>query len=172
MGKKELFWELAVKAVKTLVALFALFGAGYFVETLPYAGTLPFMSVKLPVGVFLNAVISLLAVALFVKFGGEASPAADGLLDFMPGAGKLARSVVKILALLFSYYAFQDAIFPFIADFEWVYQSLFLGFTLFFVVRAVLQVYYSSEEISRFLIAALRPAKETAPARPKENPPA
>jgi len=172
MGKKELFWELAVKAVKTLVALFALFGAGYFVETLPYAGELPFLSVKLPVGVFLNAVISLLAVALFVKFGAEASPAADGLLDFMPGAGKLARSVVKIMALLFSYYAFQDAVFPFIADFEWVYQSLFLGFTLFFVVRAVLQVYYSSEEISRFLIGALRPVKEAAAARPKENPPA
>jgi len=172
MGKKELFWELAVKAVKTLVALFALFGAGYFVETLPYASALPFLSAKLPVGVFLNAVISLLAVALFVKFGAEASPAADGLLDFMPGAGKLARSVVKILALMFSYYAFQDAIFPFIAEFEWVYQSLFLGFTLFFVVRAVLQVYYSSEEISRFLIAALRPAREAAPAKAKENPPA
>lgn len=171
MGKKELFWELAVKAVKTLVALFALFAAGYFVETLPYAGSLPFLSVKLPVGVFLNAVISLVAVVLFVKFGAEASPAADGLLDFMPGAGKLARSVVKILALLFSYYAFQDAVFPFIADFEWVYQALFLGFTLFFVVRAVLQVYYSSEEISRFLINALRPPKEGAAAvQPGDKP--
>lgn len=171
MAKKELFWELAVKAVKTLVALFALFAAGYFVETLPYARTLPFMSPKLPVGVFLNAVISLLAVALFVKFGAEASPAADGIFDFMPGAGKLARSIVKIMALVFSYYAFQEAIFPFIYDFEWVYQSLFLGFTLFFVVRAVLQVYYSSEEISRFLIDTLRSARDLAPAK-KENPPA
>jgi hypothetical protein len=173
MVKKELFWELAVKAVKMLVALFALFAAGYFVESLPYAGSLPFLSGKLPVGVFLNAVISLLAVVLFVKFGAEASPSADGLLDFIPGAGKLARSVVKILALMFSYYAFQDAVFPFIADFEWVYQALFLGFTLFYVVRAVLQVYYSSEEISRFLIATLRAVKDTSKAAPpKDNPPA
>ncbi len=156
MTKKDLSWELAVKAVKTLVALFALFAAGYFVESLPYSGSLPFLSRKLPVGVFLNAVISLLAVGLFIRFGSEASPAADGIVSFMPGAGKLVRSLVKILALLFAYYAFQDAVFPFIEEYEWVYQSLFLGFTLFYVVRAVLQVYYSSEEISRFLLGALR----------------
>ena len=169
MKKKELFWELAVKAVKTLVALFALFAAGYFLESLPYSAELPFLSRKLPIGVFLNAVISLTAVALFVRFGVEASPAADGIFDFMPGAGKLARSLVKIAALVFSYYAFQDAVFPFIADYEWIYQSLFLGFTLFFVVRSVLQIYYSSEEISRFLISVLRqaPAQEK-----KDSPPA
>lgn len=156
MGKKELLWELAVKAVKTLVALFTLFAIGVFVDSLPYARSLPFLSARLPVGVFLNAVVSLLAVTVFVRFGAEASPAVDGLLGFMPGAGRLARSAVKLLALLFSYYAFQDAVFPFIADFEWVYQSLFLGLTLFYVVRAGLQIYGSSEELSRFLVGVLR----------------
>lgn len=164
MGKKELLWELAVKAVKTLVALFTLFAMGIFVESLPYARSLPFLSARLPVSVFLNAVVSLLAVIVFVRFGAEASPAADGMLSFMPEAGRLGRSFVKILALLFSYYAFQEAIFPFIEGFEWVYQSIFLGFTLFFVVRAGLQIYGSSEEISRFLIGALRQGTQAAAA--------
>lgn len=159
MSKKELLWNLLIKAVKTLVALFTLFAIGFFVESLPYARALPFLSMKLPVSVFLNAVVSLLAVLVFVKFGVEASPAADGVLDFLPGAGKLARSVIKILALLFSYYAFQDAVFPFIEGYEWAYQTVFLGFTLFFLVRAGLQVYESSERISEFLVSGLRPQK-------------
>jgi hypothetical protein len=157
MSNKELLWELAAKSVKALLALFTLFAAGFFLESLPYARSLPFFSPLLPVSVFLSAVISLLAVAVFVKYGAEASPAADGLLDFLPGAGKLLRSVVKILALLFSYYAFQDAVLPFIYGYEWAYQSVFLGFTLFFTARAALQVYSSSEEISRFIVGALRP---------------
>jgi len=157
MGKKELFWSLLIKTVKTLVALFTLFAIGFFVESLPYARSLPFLSQKLPVSVFLNAVVSLLGIIIFVNFGEEVSPAADGILDFIPGAGRLARSVVKILALLFAYYAFQGAVFPFIEDYEWAYQSLFLGFTLFFLVRAGLQVYHASEEISRFLVGTLRP---------------
>ncbi len=159
METKELFWSLLAKAVKTLVALFTLFAIGFFVESLPYARSLPFLSQRLPVSVFLNAVVSLLGVIVFVKFGAEASPAVDGILGFMPGAGRLARSVIKILALLFAYYAFQDAVFPFIADYEWVYQSLFLGFMLFFLVRAGLQVYRSSGEISEFLVGILRPYK-------------
>lgn len=171
MGKKELFWDLATKAVKTLVALFTLFAMGYFVERLPYARSLPFISVKLPVSVFLNAVVSALAVVVFVRFGVEASPAADGLMDFMPGAGKFARSVVKILALLFSYYAFQEPIFPFIENYEWAYQALFLGFTLFYLVRAGLHLYAASENISKFLVGALRqPAADPKP--PAEAPPA
>lgn len=161
MGKKELFWSLLIKSVKTLVALFTLFAIGFFVESLPYAKSLPFLSLKLPVGVFLNAVVSLLAVIIFVKFGVEASPAVDGILDFMPGAGKLGRSVIKIMSLLFAYYAFQDAIFPFIEEYEWAYQSIFLGFTLFFLVRAGLQIYHCSEEISKFLVGALRPYNST-----------
>ena len=167
METKELFWSLLAKAVKTLVALFTLFAIGFFVESLPYARSLPFLSQRLPVSVFLNAVVSLLGVIVFVKFGAEASPAVDGILGFMPGAGRLARSVIKILALLFAYYAFQDAVFPFIADYEWVYQSLFLGFMLFFLVRAGLQVYHASEEISEFLVGVLRPYK--APGSPEKT---
>ena len=170
MGKKELLWELAAKAVKTLVALFTLFAMGYFVESLPYARSLPFLSYKLPVSVFLNAVVSLLAVVVFIRFGIEASPAADGIMDFMPDAGKFWRSVMKILALLFSYYAFQEAVFPFIEDYEWAYQALFLGFTLFFLVRAGLQAYASSEAISRFLVGILR--QPAAAAKTPPEPPA
>ena len=162
MAKKELLWNLLIKAVKTLVALFTLVAIGTFVEYLPYAKALPFLSQKLPVGVFLNAVVSLLGLVVFVKFGAEASPAADGILEFVPGAGKLFRSIVKILALLFAYYAFQDAVFPFIADYEWAYQTIFLGFTLFFLVRAGLQIYESSEEISKFLVSGLRPDQSGA----------
>lgn len=156
MPKKELLWELAVKSVKTLLALFTLFAAGLFVSGLPYARELPFFSARLPVSVFLGAVVSALAVAVFVRFGSEVSPALDGLLDFLPGAGRLARSIAKVLALLFSYYAFQDAVFPFLGGFEWAYQALFLGFTLFFTARAALQIYASSEAISRFVVGLLR----------------
>lgn len=168
MAKKELLWNLLIKAVKTLVALFTLVAIGTFVEYLPYARALPFLSQKLPVGVFLNAVVSLLGLVVFVKFGAEASPAADGILEFVPGAGKLFRSIVKILALLFAYYAFQDAVFPFIADYEWAYQTVFLGFTLFFLVRAGLQIYESSEEISKFLVSGLRPDQPGAGPAKKE----
>ncbi len=157
MPKKDLLWELAVKSVKTLLAIFTLFAAGLFVSGLPYARELPFFSAKLPVSVFLGAVVSALAVAVFVRFGAEISPALDGLLEFLPGAGRLARSVVKVLALLFSYYAFQEAVFPFIGGLEWVYQALFLVFTLFFTARAAFQVYASSETLSRFLVGMLRP---------------
>ncbi len=162
MAKKELLWNLLIKAVKTLVALFTLVAIGTFVEYLPYAKALPFLSHKLPVGVFLNAVVSLLGLIVFVKFGAEASPAADGILEFVPGAGRLLRSIVKILALLFAYYAFQDAVFPFIEGYEWAYQTVFLGLTLFFLVRAGLQIYESSEEISKFLVSGLRPYKTGA----------
>lgn len=159
MAKKELFWNLLAKAVKTMVVLFTLFAIGFFVDSLPFARPLSFISSRLPVSVFLNAVVALLAIIVFVKFGSESSPSVDGLLDFMPKAGELACNVVSILSLLFAYYAFQDAIFPFIADFEWVYQSLFLGLTLFFLARAGLQIYYASEAISKFLVGILRPYK-------------
>lgn len=164
MGKKELFWTLAVKTVKTLVVLFTLFAIGYFVDALPFARSLPFISFRLPVSVFLNAVVSLLAIIVFVKFGSEASPSVDGLLDFVPKAGELTCNALRVFSLLFAYYAFQDAVFPFIADFEWLYQAVFLGFTLFFLVRIGLQVYYASEEIGKFLVGALRPYRSQPPA--------
>ena len=157
MGKKDLFWTLLIKAVKTLVVLFTLFAIGYFVEALPFARPLPFISFRLPVSVFLNAIVSLLAIIVFVRFGAEAAPSVDGLLDFVPRAGELVCNVVRVLALLFAYYAFQDAVFPFISDLEWIYQALFLGATLFFLVRIGLQVYYASEEISKFLVGILKP---------------
>jgi len=169
MAKKELFWTLLAKAVKTLVVLFTLFAIGFFVESLPFAQPLPFLSRKLPVSVFLNAVVSLLAIIVFVRFGSEAAPSVDGLLDFVPKAGELACNVVRISALLFAYYAFQGAVFPFITDLEWVYQSLFLGFTLFFLAQAGLQVYYASDEISKFLVGVLRPYKSAPPAGPVQG---
>jgi len=163
MAKKELFRTLLVKSIKTLIVLFTLFAMGWFVEQLPFAQALPFFSPKLPVSVFLNAVVSALAVAAFVKFGAESGPAVDGLLDFVAKAGELFGNVVKIAALLFAYYAFQAAVFPFISDFEWVYQSFFLGLTLFFLVRAGLQVYRASEGISKFLLGVLQPEKPEIP---------
>ncbi len=163
MGKKDLFRTLLLKSVKTLVMLFTLFAMGWFVEQLPFAQALPFLSQKLPVSVFLNAVVAVLAVVVFVKFGEESSAAVDGLLDFVPKAGELSGNVVKICALLFSYYAFQAAIFPFIQDFEWVYQLVFLGLTLFFLAKTGLLVYYASEEVSRFLLGVIHPYKADQP---------
>jgi hypothetical protein len=163
MAKKELFRTLLVKSIKTLIVLFTLFSMGWFVEQLPFAQALPFFSAKLPVSVFLNALVSGLAIAAFVKFGAESAPAVDGLLDFVARAGELFGNLVKIVSLLFGYYAFQAAIFPFITDFEWVYQSFFLGFTLFFLARAGLQVYSASEGISKFLLSVLQPEKAGLP---------
>jgi len=51
------------------------------------------------------------------------------------------------------------AIFPFIPDFEWVYQMVFLGFTLFFLARTGLLIYHASEEISRFLLGVIHTYK-------------
>lgn len=159
MEKKELFRTLLAKGIKTLVVLFTLFAMGWFVGQLPYAEALPFLSEKLPVAAFMNAVVSLLAVTVFVKFGAEAGPAVAGLLDFVPKAGDIFGNLTKILALLFSYHAFQEAVFPFIEAYEWVYQSLFLGLTLFFLVRAGLLVYGASEELSRYLLSVIHPQK-------------
>lgn len=159
MGKKEFLKSLLAKAVKTLVVLFTLFAIGWFVEQLPFAQALPFFTPKLPVSVFLNAVISLLAAVVFVNIGREAAVEVDGLLDFLPRAGELFCNIVKIFALLFAYYAFQPAIFPFVGEYGWIYQSVFLGFTLFFLARAGLQFYAASEQISRFLLGLLSPYK-------------
>ena len=163
MGKKDLFRTLLQKAVKTLVVLFMLFAMGWFVDQLPFAQALPFISHKLPVSVFLNAVVSLLAVVVFVKFGGESAGAVEGLLDFVPKAGELSCNAVRIFALLFSYYAFQAATFPFLKDLEWVYQLCFLGMTLFFLAKTGLLVYYASDEISRFLLGIIHPYKAEPP---------
>jgi hypothetical protein len=165
MGKRELFHTLLQKAVKMLVVLFSLFAIGWFVQQLPFAQALPFMSQKLPVSVFLDSVVSLLALIVFVKFGAEAAPAVDGLVDFVQEAGELFRNVLRIFALLFAYYAFQPAVFPFIRDLEWIYQSVFLCFTLFFLARAGLHIYRASDGISRFLLGVLHPYPPEAGSR-------
>ena len=163
MAKKEQLLALMLKAVKTLVVLFTLFSIGWFVERLPFAQALPFLSQKLPVAVFLNSVVSLLAVVVFVAFGAETASLMDLLLDFIPKAGALTGNLVKILAVLFAYGAFQQAIFPFIPDYEWAYQSIFLGFILFFLARTGLLMYAASESISRFLVGFLNPYKQAVP---------
>ena len=111
--------------------------------------------------------VSLLAVIVFVAFGAETAPLMDLLLEFIPRAGALTGNLVKILSVLFAYGAFQQAIFPFIPDYEWAYQSIFLGFILFFLARTGLLVYAASESISRFLMGFLDPYKQAAP--PKEG---
>ena len=162
MSKKELFKALLVKAVKVLVILFALYLISWFIGILPFAKALPFFTDKLPVPVFLNTVVSLLALMVFVGFGSESKALLDGLLERLRGAGELFSNIVRIIALLFAYYAFQEAVFPFIGNFEWVYQSLFLAVTVFFLVKAGLQVYQASEEISRFLLSLFDPYKKDA----------
>ena len=160
MSKKELFKALLVKAVKVLVVLFSLLLISWFMNILPFARVLPFFTDKLPVSVFLNAIISLLALIVFVGFGSESKALLDGLLERLAGPGELFSYIVKIMALLFAYYAFQEAVFPFIGNFEWVYQSLFLVFTMFFLAKAGLQVYHASEEISKFLLSLFEPYKK------------
>ncbi|PIU20021.1 MAG: hypothetical protein COT18_04420 [Elusimicrobia bacterium CG08_land_8_20_14_0_20_59_10] len=162
MVKKEHVLVLFTKAIKTLVILFTLFSIGWFVARLPFAQELSFLSRKLPVGVFLDSVVSLLAVLVFVAFGAEIAPAADALLEFIPKAGALAGNLVKVLAVLFSYGAFQRAVLPFIPDFEWAYQSVFLGLILFFLARSGLLLYAASENISGFLMGLLNPYRQPA----------
>jgi len=160
MSKEELLKALLIKVVKVLVVLLALFLISAFINFLPFAGALPFLSEKLPVSVFLNAVVSLFALLAFAGFGSEVKTLLDRLLDRPAGTGELFLNIVRTLALLFAYYAFQEAVFPFIGDFEWVYQSLFLAVTMFFLAKIGLQVYGASEEISKFLLSLLDPYKK------------
>lgn len=166
MQKKEQFRALLLKTVKTLVVLFTLFAIEWSVEALPFARELPFLSHKLTAAGFLSAVVSLLTVAVFIMFGAEISRPVDGLLDFIPKAGELAGNLVRILATLFAYGAFQPAVFPFIPDFEWAYQAFFLGLAVFFLARAGILLYAASESISAFLLGILNPYKT----RPEDQP--
>lgn len=163
MAKKEHFYALLRKTIKVTVALFTLSLIGWFVSSLPFARELPFISHKLTAAGFLNAVVSLLMVIVFVKFGSEIGGQVDPLLEFLPGAGALAANLVRIAALLFSYGAFQDVVYPFIRDYEWAYQAVFLGVTLFFLARAGLIMYAASDGISGFLMSAMNPYR-AAPA--------
>ncbi len=168
MTKKENLYTLLLKTIKVLVLFFTLSAIGWFVDSLPFSQSLSFLSHKLPIGVFIGSVVSLLMLVLLAAFGAEVAPAIDGLLDFMPKAGELFGNLVKVGACLFAYSSFQGAVFPFIPDFEWAYQAVFFGLILFFLVRAGLLVYAASEGISRFLLGCLHPyrpegAKEVQP---------
>jgi len=160
MPKKESAAALLLKTVKILVVFFTLSAIGWFVERLPFAQSLPFLSFKLPIGVFLGSVISLLMLIALVRFGSETAPAVDSLLEFIPKAGKLFGNLVNIGACLFAYYSFQPAVLPFIAEYEWAYQEVFLGLVLFFLARVGLLMYAASEDISRFLLGFLEPYRQ------------
>lgn len=165
MLKKDGVGILLQKTVKTLVVFFTLSAIGWFVEQLPFARSLPFLSFKLTIGVFLSSVISLLMLMVLAMFGSEAAPAVDSLLEFIPRAGKLFVNLVRIGAVLFAYYSFQPAVFPFIPEYEWAYQAAFLGLILFFLARAGLLVYAASEDISRFLLGLLNPNRQAGDVR-------
>jgi len=168
MSKKAHLNVLLLKTVKTLVVFFTLSSIGWFVGILPFAQSLPVFSARLPIGVFLGSVISLLMLIVLVVFGAEVAPAMDSLLDFIPRAGKLFGNLVGIAAGLFAYSAFQPAVFPFIPGFEWAYQAVFLGLILFFLARAGLLVYAASEDISRVLMGLFNPYKPDGDAAAKE----
>jgi hypothetical protein len=152
------------------VLLASLYAADWLIGILPFAKELPFLTSKLSAAAFLSALVSLLTVVVLVLFGSDIGPPADALLDFVPRAGDLAGNLVRIAVLLYAYGAFQPVIFPFIPDYEWAYQSLFLGLTVFFLARAGLLMYAASESISGFIFGAFNPYKAAAPAAKAEPP--
>lgn len=157
MTKQESLQDLALKGAKTLVVFLTLAAIGWAIAVLPFAADLPFISTRLPASVFFTAVLKALAIAVFIMFGVEISTSVDALADFVPKAGMLVRNVIKILATLFAYDAFQPAVYPFIRNYEWLYQSVFLGFSLFFLAKAGLLLYAASEQIGRFLLGVFNP---------------
>ncbi len=162
MVRKELVIGLSVEALKTAIVLFTLLLISKFIDILPFAG-LPVFNKVITAAELLAAFVSAAAIAVFIKAGLNAKAPADELLHWLPGAGTLLNYLTGIIALLFAYSAFQAVVFPFIEDFEWVYQSLFLAVTLFLLAKVALHVYGASESVSRFLISALHPYKEIHP---------
>ncbi len=156
---------LVLKSLKTLVALFTLAAISWAVGAMPLANDLPFISSKLPVAVFIDALLASFGITVFVLYGAEISPYADALLPRVPGAGALAGNLVKLLATLFAFDSFKAPVFPFIPEYEWLYQSVFLGLSLFFLARAGLIVYAASETIGGFLLELFtiqrRPPKDS-----------
>ena len=146
---------LLLKSIKTLVVLFTLGAISWAVGAMPLANDLPFISSKLPVAVFIDALLAALGIAVFVLYGAEISPFADALMPQVPRAGALTGNLVKLLATLFAFDSFKAPVFPFIPDYEWLYQSVFLGFSLFFLARAGLIVYAASETIGGFLLGLI-----------------
>ncbi|MFA6434471.1 MAG: hypothetical protein WCW52_07235 [Elusimicrobiales bacterium] len=168
MIKRDLTTYLLVEALKTTIVLFTLLLMGRFIETLPFA-VLPVFNKLVTADELIAAFISAAAIAVFIKAGSNAKTAVDELLPQLPGAGKLLNYVTGIVALLFAYAAFQPVVFPFIPEFEWVYQSLFLAATLFLLAKAALHVYGASESLSRFLVSVLQSGKQVPPGPGPEN---
>ncbi|MBU2573775.1 MAG: hypothetical protein KKH28_06860 [Elusimicrobia bacterium] len=165
MLNKSLLTAVSIEALKTAIILFALLLISRFIEILPFSG-LPVFNRHITAADLLVAVVSLAAIIVFIKAGFNARPAVDELFHWLPGAGTLLNYITGIIAILFAYPAFQPVIFPFIKDFEWVYQSLFLGVTLFLLAKAGLCVYHAGEALSRAIISALQPYKEVQPKPP------
>ena len=168
MIKKDLVINLSVEALKTAIVLFTLLFISRFIEVLPFSG-LPVFNNIITAAELLTAFVSAAAIAVFIKAGLNAKPAVDELLHWLPGAGTLLNYLTGIAALLFAYSAFQPVIFPFIMEFEWVYQSAFLAVTLFLLAKAALHIYGASESASRFLISVFRPYTEVISGPKSEN---
>ena len=168
MIKKDLVTNLSVEALKTTIMLLTLLFISRFIEILPFA-ELPVLNKLITAAELLAAFVSAAAITVFIKAGLNAKAAVDELLHWLPGAGTLLNYLTGIAALLFAYSAFQPVVFPFIREFEWVYQSLFLAFTLFLLAKVALHVYGASESVSRFLISVFHPYKEVQPGPGTKN---
>lgn len=162
MSNKDLATNLAVEALKTAIVLATLLAISRFIESLPFSG-IPVFGNLITAAELLTAFVSAAAIAVFVKAGRNARATVDELARWMPGAGTLLNYFMGLAAILFAYAAFQAVTFPFIRDFEWVYQSLFLAVTLFLLAKIALHIYGASESVSRFLVSAVQPYKEPAP---------
>ncbi|MBI4802586.1 MAG: hypothetical protein HY796_08700 [Elusimicrobia bacterium] len=162
MINKNLVTAVLIEALKTAIILLTLLLISRFIEILPFSG-LPVFNRYITAADLLVAVVSLAAIIVFIKAGFNAGPAVDELFRRLPGAGTLLNYFTGIVAVLFAYPAFQPVIFPFIKDFEWIYQSLFLAVTLFLLAKAGLYIYHASEALSRVIISALHPYKEIQP---------
>jgi len=162
MINKNLATAVLIEALKTAIILFTLLLISRFIEILPFSD-LPAFNNHITAADLLVAVVSLTAIIVFIKAGVNAKTSVDELFRWLPGAGTFLNYIIGIIAVLFAYSAFQPVIFPFIKDFEWIYQSLFLAVTLFLLAKAGLYVYNTGEELSRAIISALHPYKEVQP---------
>ena len=166
MLNKDLAANLAVEAIKTAVVLATLLFISRFIEALPFSG-MPVLNKSITAAELLAAFVAAAAIAVFIKAGRNARVTVDELAYWLPGAGTLLNYLTGLAAILFAYSAFQAVVFPFIIDFEWAYQSLFLAATLFLLAKIALHIYGASESVRRFLVSVFHPYKE---ARPGQGP--
>lgn len=158
MPDKDLAMKLAVEALRTAIVLAVLLVMVRFIEILPFSG-LPVLDPRISASDLLAACASAAGIWIFLKAGANAGPVVDALAPWLPGAGTLLLHVMRLSAVLFAYSAFQGLTRPFIGDLEWLYQSVFLAPTLFFLAKAVMHIYAASESVSRAVLSALDPYK-------------